>query len=143
MFGKNLSWRMINEFWNKGKVNSSTKYRAKLGEMITWSNFSWSKLCFFTSLKVLINILSLDQIFWEFLVDRNFKITQNTIIRTFDQVPKKNLRILAVDWMYCWLRNSTNSINLNEFKKFRSTAKIRRFFFGSWLKLFKSLKYHY
>jgi hypothetical protein len=28
---------------------------------------------------------------------------QTTIIRTFDQVPKKNLRILALDQTYCWL----------------------------------------
>ncbi len=28
-----------------------------------------------------------------------------SIIKTFDQVPKKNLRILALDRMYCWLRN--------------------------------------
>ena len=45
-----------------------------------------------------------------------------SIIKTFDLVPKKNLRILALDQMYCWLRNraknlaiSTISINLKTF----------------------------
>ena len=110
-------------------------------DRISWSKFSnkigvWSKLCFITWSKFEINhinILSLDRMFWQFSVDRNFKITQNdinksfdqlpksissflavdrnflkaqnSIIRTFDQVPKKNLRILALDRMYCWLRN--------------------------------------
>jgi hypothetical protein len=32
-----------------------------------------------------------------FTVDRNFKITQNDINKSFDQLPKKNLEILAVD----------------------------------------------
>jgi hypothetical protein len=30
-------------------------------------------------------------------LDWKFKITQNTIIRTFDQVPKKNGRIFSLD----------------------------------------------
>ena len=30
-------------------------------------------------------------------LDRKFKITQNDIIKTFDQLPKNNLQILAVD----------------------------------------------
>ncbi len=37
------------------------------------------------------------ELFHMFSVDRKFKITQNDIIKTFDQVPKNNLRILAVD----------------------------------------------
>ncbi len=45
----------------------------------------------------LIHIWSLDQIFWDFSVDQNFKITQNDINTNFDQLPKKNWRILAVD----------------------------------------------
>jgi hypothetical protein len=51
------------------------KYKCKyeIGrQMITWSNFTWSKLSFFTWSKVLINILSLDRIFWDFSVDRKF-----------------------------------------------------------------------
>ncbi len=28
-----------------------------------------------------------------------------SVIKTFDLVPKKNLRILSLDLMYCWLRN--------------------------------------
>jgi hypothetical protein len=35
----------------------------------------------------------------------SFNNAKNTIIRTFDQVPKKNLLILALDQMYCWQRN--------------------------------------
>jgi hypothetical protein len=88
-----------NEISDKGSLDRIALDR------ITWSKFSnktgvWSKLCLITWSKVLINdinIWSLDRIFWDFSVDRNFKITQNTIIRTFDQVPKKNLRILALD----------------------------------------------
>ena len=49
-------------------------------DRITWSKFSnktgvWSKLCFITWSKVLINhinISSLDRIFWDFSVDRKF-----------------------------------------------------------------------
>ena len=82
-------------------------------DRITWSKVSnktgvWSKVCFVTWSKVLINdinIWSLDRIIWDFSVDRNFKITQNTIIRTFDQVPKSVGSFLAVDRKF-----------LNEFK---------------------------
>ncbi len=78
-------------------------------EMITWPKFSWSKLSFFSWSKVLINILSLDWITWPNhlteSVDRNFKITQNDINKSFDQLPKKNWWILAVDQNF-----------LNEFK---------------------------
>ena len=74
-------------------------------DRITWSKFSnktgvWLKLCLITWSKVLINdinIWSLDRIIWDFSVDRNFKITQNDINKSFDQVTKKNWRILAVD----------------------------------------------
>ncbi len=45
----------------------------------------------------LIHISSFDQIFWDFSVDRNFKITQNDINKNFNQLPKNNLQILAVD----------------------------------------------
>jgi hypothetical protein len=38
-------------------------------------------------------------------VDRKFKITQNDINKTFDQLPKSIGSFLAVDRMYCWLRN--------------------------------------
>jgi hypothetical protein len=37
------------------------------------------------------------ELFHMFSVDRNFKITQNDINKSFDQLPKKNLWILAVD----------------------------------------------
>ena len=63
-------------------------------DQISWSKVSnnlgvWPKLCFFTWSKFLINhinISSLDQIFLDFSVDRNFKITQNDINKSFDQL---------------------------------------------------------
>jgi hypothetical protein len=45
----------------------------------------------------LIHIWSLDWIFWDFSVDQNFKITQNDINKSFNQLPKNDLQILAVD----------------------------------------------
>jgi hypothetical protein len=39
-------------------------------------------------------------------VDRKLKKAQNTIIRTFDQLPKKNLQILAVDQKFKITQNS-------------------------------------
>ena len=86
-----------------GEVGKWSLDRISL-DQITWSKFSnkigvWSKLCLFTWSKVLINhinISSLDRIFWDFSVDRNFKITQNDI----NQLPKNNLQILALDWKF-------------------------------------------
>jgi hypothetical protein len=56
-----------------------------------------------------LNIIDhLIKLFHMFSVDRNFKITQNNINKSFDQLPKKNLRILAVD------RNFLNKFKLIE-----------------------------
>jgi hypothetical protein len=46
-------------------------------------------------LEVLINCQKRTYGFWQLI--KSFNNAYNTIIRTFDQVPKKNLRILAVD----------------------------------------------
>jgi hypothetical protein len=73
-------------------IFSWSKFSNNLG---VWSNsflVSWSKF-----LISHINISSLDWIFWDFSVDQNFKITPNDINESFDQLPKNNLQILAVD----------------------------------------------
>ena len=49
--------------WTYERTSGQTNWQTNKREMITWSNFTWSKLSFFTWSKVLINILSLDQIF--------------------------------------------------------------------------------
>ncbi len=69
---------------------------------------SWSKVLImvfynFKLLKLSIKWKNPSVLFWHLI--ETFNNAYNTIIRTFDQVPKKNLRILAVDQMYCWLRN--------------------------------------
>ncbi len=69
-----------------------------------WTVFSWSKLLIMSSIKCLKfrQLIELfDQLpksvrsFWA--VDWNFKITKNDINKSFDQLSKKNWRILAVD----------------------------------------------
>jgi hypothetical protein len=53
--------------------------------------------------KILINCQKRTDGFWQ-LIETFFK-AYNTIIRTFDQLPKSVGSFLAVDRMYCWLRN--------------------------------------
>ncbi len=78
--------------------------------MITWSNFTWLKMSFFSWSKVLIMNLN---IFYHLI----------KFFETFQLIKSFINGIFA-------------------FKKFRSTAKICKLFFGSWSKLFKSLKYN-
>ncbi len=80
-------------------------------ESLTWSNFTWSKLSFFSWSKV---SFSVDQIFWDFSVDRkiwssakkeptDFGSWLKVLImvfwhlKSFDQVPKFASYFLAVD----------------------------------------------
>ncbi len=52
---------------------------------------------------------------------------QNTIIRTFDQLPKKNLRILAVDWIF-WSTEKSQKIRSTEndtFDQLKKTISIK------------------
>ncbi len=88
--------------------------------IFTWSNFLrlfiWSKVSIMHLIKRLkschlIKSFINDSIKWKnpsVLFWHLIESSKNgifSIIKTFDQVPKKNLRILALDRMHCWLRN--------------------------------------
>ncbi len=68
--------------------------------------FSWSKVLLM-SFWVILNFWSTAKnpsvLFWQLIKSSNNGILG--FLSTFNQVPKKNLLILALDRMYCWLRN--------------------------------------
>ncbi len=76
----------------------------------TWSNFTWSFQLIKTFINVIlsyfklsINCQNLQVLFWQLIKSSNNGILG--FLSTFDQLPKSMGSFLAVDRMYCWLRN--------------------------------------
>ena len=110
-------------------------------QTITWSNFTWSKLSFFTWSKVLINISSLF-ITWsnyftcvkkcDLIFLTGGRLTENQLIEiVFYQL----IKIFIISWpkfwtLFSWSKNSINCQKRTD---------------GFWqlIKILKSLKYHY